>query len=305
MIDFPQFTIKEMLECGVHFGHKEMLWNPKMAPFIYGSRSNIHIIDLQKTASLLNHAMKVAFATAKKRGSKILFVGTKRQATEAVKEAALSCGQFYVNHRWLGGTLTNWNTVSKSIKKLEELEAILKSAETGEEVKYRKKELLDIDRKRQKLENALGGIRKMGGSPDLIFIIDTNKEHIAIKEASDLNIPIIAVIDTNSNPDLIDYVIPGNDDAAKAIKFYCDMISRSILAGIGEFLTSSGVDITEMQEKAEKSFSKKKETAKVEEQPSEEQSETKQTVKKSSAKAVKEEIEAITIETKESDTENE
>jgi small subunit ribosomal protein S2 len=249
MSNFPSFTIKEMLEAGIHFGHKSMRWNPKMAPFVYGSRNGIHIIDLQKTAVLLNRAMKVAMETAKRRGAKILFVGTKRQATDSIKEAASKCGQFYVNHRWLGGMLTNWNTVSKSIKTLEEFEAILKTAAGEEESKYNKKELLDMDRKRQKLENVLGGIRTLGGKPDLIFVIDTNKEKIAIEEAKKLNIPVIAVIDTNSNPDSIDYVIPGNDDATKSIKFYCDIISEAILCGMEKFLSESGVDLGEVEVK--------------------------------------------------------
>lgn len=247
MSNLPDFTIKEMLEAGIHFGHKAMLWNPKMAPFIFGNRSGVHIIDLQKTAALLKIATKVIMDVAKKRGSKILFVGTKLQAGDAVKEAAIKCGQFYVNHRWLGGMLTNWNTVSKSIKTLGELENILKAAETGEETKYNKKELIDIDRKRQKLDNVLGGIRNMSGKPDLLFVIDVNKEKIAVEEAKKLNIPVVGVVDTNSSPDNIDYVIPGNDDATRAIDFYCRIISDTIVSGMEEFLSNSGVDIGEVE----------------------------------------------------------
>lgn len=248
MTNFPQFTIQQMLDAGVHFGHKEMLWNPKMAPFIFGSRNRTHIIDLQKTAALLNKALKVVSEASKRRGAKILFVGTKRQAGEAIKEAALKCGQFYVNHRWLGGMLTNWPTVSKSIKTLEELEVILRNAQSGEETRFNKKELLDFDRKRQKLENSLGGIRNMKGKPDLIFIIDTNKEEIAVKEAKTLGVPVIAVVDTNSQIDDIDYVIPGNDDAAKAISFYCKMISDAVLHGVEEFLAASGVELGKIED---------------------------------------------------------
>ena len=248
MSNFPKFTIQDMLEAGVHFGHKQMLWNPKMQPFIYSSRNGVHIIDLQKTAALLDKALKVVSNTSKRRNPKILFVGTKRQASDIIKSSAIKCGQFYVNHRWLGGMLTNWPTVSKSIKTLEELEIILKNAQSGQEEKYNKKELLDFDRKRQKLESSLGGIRNMKGKPDLIFIIDTNKEEIAIKEAKLLNIPIIAVVDTNSEIDLVDYVIPGNDDAGKAIQFYCRLMSDAVLYGVEEFLSESGVEIDKNNE---------------------------------------------------------
>lgn len=246
MSNTPQFTIKEMLEAGIHFGHKSMLWNPKMAPFIFGDRNGVHIIDLQTTSALLKVALKAIMEVAKKRGSKILFVGTKLQAREAIKDAASKCGQFYVNHRWLGGMLTNWNTVSKSIKTLEDLENILKAAESGEETKYNKKELLDIDRKREKLDNVLGGIRTMSGKPDLLFVIDVKKEKIAVEEAKKLGIPVVGIVDTNSSPDNIDYIIPGNDDATRAIDFYCKIVSNAIIGGMEAFLSDSGVDLGEV-----------------------------------------------------------
>jgi small subunit ribosomal protein S2 len=228
----PKYTIKEMLEAGVHFGHKEMLWNPKMDPFIYGSRNGVHIINLQKTVSLLYKALNVFKAAGSNKKNKILFVGTKRQASESVRSSAIACGQYYVDQRWLGGMLTNWKTISKSIKKLDEMEKILEAEKNPETSgKYNKKELLDIDRKRQKIEASLGGIRNMGGKPDLIFIIDTNKEKIAIQEAKMLGIPVVAVVDTNSSLEDIDFPIPGNDDASRAIKFYCEIVSKAINVG--------------------------------------------------------------------------
>jgi len=240
---FPKFTIKEMLEAGVHFGHKEMLWNPKMDPFLYGSRNGVHIIDLQKTVALLFKSLQILKAAGSNRKSKILFVGTKRQASDVVKEAAIACNQYYVNHRWLGGMLTNWKTVSRSIKRLEDLEAILEDEKNPETVtKYNKKELLNMDRKRQKIESYLGGIRKMGGKPDLIFIIDTNKEKIAIKEAEMLNIPVIAIVDSNSSLEGVDFPIPGNDDATRSIKFYCKVVAEAIMAGAQESQMSSGAE---------------------------------------------------------------
>ena len=242
-VTFPKFTIQEMLEAGVHFGHKEMLWNPKMEPFIYGSRNGVHIIDLQKTVGLLYKALQVLKAAGSNKKCKILFVGTKRQASDPVKESAISCNQYYVNHRWLGGMLTNWKTVSRSLKRLEELEKILEDEKNPDiPVKYNKKELLDTDRKRQKIEAYLGGIRNMGGKPDLIFIIDTNKEKIAIKEAGMLGIPVIAIVDTNSSLEGIDFPIPGNDDASRAIQFYCKLVSQAILAGAGEARMKYGSD---------------------------------------------------------------
>jgi len=234
-VTFPKFSIKEMLEAGVHFGHKEMLWNPKMEPFIYGSRNGVHVIDLQKTVGLLFKALQILKAAGSNKKNKILFVGTKRQASDLVKESALACGQYYVNHRWLGGMLTNWKTVSRSLKRLEDMEKILEDDKNPDTiVKYNKKELLDIDRKRQKIEAYLGGIRNMGGRPDLLFVIDTNKEKIAIKEAQMLGIPVIAIVDTNSSLDGIDFPIPGNDDASRAIRFYCNLAAQAIMSGASE-----------------------------------------------------------------------
>jgi small subunit ribosomal protein S2 len=242
MTALPTFTIKEMIDCGVHYGHKAMRWNPEMAPYIYGTKDSVHIIDLQQTASLLYRALAAIQDVAKRQG-KILFVGTKRQASEHIKEAAKRCGQFYVDKRWLGGTLTNWKTVSRSIKTLSDLEKAIEGSESGEGLKLSKKELLDMQRKYQKLEDSLGGIREMNGRPDMIFVIDTNKESLAIAEAQKLGIPIVAIIDSNSYPHGIDYVIPGNDDATRAITFYCRMVSDAALSGIEHSLISSGVDI--------------------------------------------------------------
>jgi small subunit ribosomal protein S2 len=244
MVDFPKFTIQQMLEAGVHFGHKTRVWNPKMAPFIYDARNGLHIIDLQKTVPLLFKALKVVEALIdRKQNAKILFVGTKRQASESIKEFATRCGQFYVDNRWLGGMLTNWPTISKSIATLEDLEKKIKSSEETEEVKYSKKEILDFTRKKDKLELALGGIRKMRGKPDLMFVVDTRKESIAIKEAQKLGIPIIAIVDTNSNPDGINYIIPGNDDSRKSIDFFCNLFSDVVLHALGASLERSGVSL--------------------------------------------------------------
>ena len=240
MSKLPSITISALLDAGVHFGHKAARWNPKMAPYIYGIRNDIHIIDLQNTAVLMQVAMKQIFETVKNNG-RVLFVGTKVQASDLISECAEKCGQYYINHRWLGGTLTNWGTVSKSIKKLEEYEKNLSDAETLES--YTKKEILEITRKKDKLFRAFAGIRNMGGRPDLIVIIDTNKEHLAIEEAQKLHIPIIAITDTNSDPDPITYPIPGNDDAIRSIKLYTDLFASAALAGIAESLTASGVDL--------------------------------------------------------------
>lgn len=234
MSALPKISIKELMDAGVHFGHRTMRWNPKMSPFIYGARNNIHIIDLQKTAPLLHTALKVASDVAARNG-RILFVATKRQATNIVAEAAEKCGQYYVNYRWMGGMLTNWGTVSKSIKTLNEMETQL----NDENLNLNKKERLQISRKINKLEQALGGIRKMGGKPDLLIVLDTNREKIAIQEAKKLGIPVIAVVDTNSNPDNIDYIVPGNDDSIKSIRKYCDMFSEAILGGISQSVGSN------------------------------------------------------------------
>jgi small subunit ribosomal protein S2 len=251
MSNLPNFTIQDLLDAGVHFGHKTMRWNPKMAPYLYGARNNIHIIDLQKTAPMLKKALEVVHEVAKNNG-RILFVGTKTQACEIVADAAARCGQYFVNYRWLGGMLTNLGTVSKSIKTLIDLENKINEQNLAEAdpemvmVRLTKKERLDLSRKAEKLTKSLGGIRAMGGRPDLLFIIDTNKESLAIQEAKKLGIPVVAVIDSNSNPDGIDFPIPGNDDAIRSITLYCDLVSRAVLAGIEDSLVASGVDIREI-----------------------------------------------------------
>lgn len=239
MSNLPVVTIADLLDAGIHFGHNSSRWNPKMAPYIYGVRDNIHIIDLQQTEPLMKIALKKIYETVKNNG-KVLFVGSKVQATDLVAQYAEKCGQFYVNNRWLGGTLTNWGTISKSIKTLDNLEKTLEDEESND--KYTKKELSDFSRKREKLLKSLAGIRKIGGKPDLLVVIDTNKEHLAIKEAQKLAIPVIAVVDSNSNPDGIDYPIPGNDDAIRSIRLYCDLFSAAALAGIQDSLTESGAD---------------------------------------------------------------
>ncbi len=234
----PDFSMRQLLEAGAHFGHQTHRWNPKMERYIFGSRSNIHIIDLSQTIPLLHQALvKVREVAAS--GGRVLFVGTKRQASDPVAIAASRCAQYYVNHRWLGGTLTNWRTISASIARLRELEGLL---ETGGEGRT-KKELLQLTREQQKLELSLGGIKDMGGIPDLMFVIDTNKEGIAILEAKKLNIPVVAILDTNSDPDGITYPIPGNDDAARALQLYCDLVADSVLDGLAEGQVALGVDI--------------------------------------------------------------
>ena len=240
MSKLPTTTISELLDAGVHFGHKQARWNPKMAPYIYGVKDDTHIIDLQQTVGLVQVALNVIYETVRKNG-KVLFVSTKIQARDILAEYAEKCGQYYVNYRWLGGMLTNWGTISRSIKKLDNLEKTLNDQEDLET--YTKKEILDFTRKRDKLLESLGGIRNIGEKPDLIVVIDTNKEHLAIKEAVKLGIPIIAVVDTNSDPDNINYPIPGNDDAIRSIRLYCTLFSDAVLAGIQEALSASGVDL--------------------------------------------------------------
>ncbi|MDE2357401.1 MAG: 30S ribosomal protein S2 [Alphaproteobacteria bacterium] len=235
----PDFSMRQLLEAGAHFGHQTHRWNPKMERYIFGARSNIHIIDLSQTMPLLHQALvKVREVAAA--GGRVLFVGTKRQASEPVAATARRCAQYYVNHRWLGGTLTNWRTISGSIARLRELEAVLSEGEASGRTK---KELLQMTRERDKLELSLGGIKDMGGIPDLMFVIDTNKEAIAIQEARKLNIPVVAILDTNCNPDGIAFPIPGNDDAARAIQLYCDLIADSVLDGLTEGQVAMGVDI--------------------------------------------------------------
>jgi small subunit ribosomal protein S2 len=238
-----EFNLRQLLEAGVHFGHQKKRWNPLMEPYIYGARNGIHIIDLTQTVPLLDAALQVVTQTVAK-GGIILFVGTKRQAQKAISEAAEKSAQYYMNHRWLGGTLTNWKTVSNSISRLKKIDEQLEGNTDG----LTKKERLNIEREQGKLQASLGGIRDMGGTPDLVFVIDTNKESLAIKEAQKLGIPVVAVIDTNSNPDGIDYPIPGNDDAARSVALYCDLIARAALDGMESQLGASGVDVGESSE---------------------------------------------------------
>lgn len=237
-MSIPEFTMRQLLEAGIHFGHHTRRWNPKMRSYIFGVRNGIHIIDLQQTVPLLNNALKSLHGIVSE-GGRVLFVGTKRQAQDVVKDAAKRCGQYYVNERWLGGMLTNWKTITKSINRLSEVETIL----NGDTAGYTKKEILMMTRERDKLESAIGGIRDMGGTPEAIVIIDTNKEDIAILEAKKLGIPVFAIIDTNSDPDKIDFPIPGNDDAIRAIQLYCDLFVSTILDGLQAELTAAGADL--------------------------------------------------------------
>jgi len=239
----PDFSIRQLLEAGVHFGHQTQRWNPRMAPYIYGDRNGIHIIDLTQTVPMLDAALNVIRETVA-RGGRILFVGTKRQAQTAVAEAAEKCAQYYMNHRWLGGTLTNWKTVSQSIARLKQIDERLSDGAAG----LTKKERLGMESEQQKLQASLGGIRDMGGLPDLLFIIDVGKEDLAILEAKKLGIPVVAVVDTNCSPDGVDYPIPGNDDAARAIALYCDLVSRAALDGMSAQLGAAGVDLGALEE---------------------------------------------------------
>jgi small subunit ribosomal protein S2 len=234
----PDFSMRQLLEAGVHFGHHTHRWNPKMASYIYGARNNIHIIDLAQTVPLLHRALEQVSETVS-RGGRVLFVGTKRQASEAIADAARRCAQYYVNSRWLGGTLTNWKTISHSIDRLRTLDQMLEEGAQG----LTKKERLSLTREREKLMRALGGIREMGGVPDLLFVIDTNKEAIAIAEARRLNIPIAAIVDTNCNPDGITFAVPGNDDAGRAIALYCELAARAAIDGISRAQGGLGVDV--------------------------------------------------------------
>ncbi|PIR37156.1 MAG: 30S ribosomal protein S2 [Alphaproteobacteria bacterium CG11_big_fil_rev_8_21_14_0_20_39_49] len=230
--------MRELLEAGVHYGHRTMRWNPKMAPFLYGSRNGTHIIDLQQTAPMLHQALVKVHEVVRKNG-RVLFVGTKRQASESIAEEAKRCGQYYVNHRWLGGMLTNWKTVSGSIKTLRDTEAKLEGNLAG----LKKKEVLSLQRRADKIRLSLGGIMDMGGKPDLLFVIDVNKESLALLEAQKLGVPVIAIVDSNASPDGVDYPIPGNDDAIRSIKLYCRLVADSALAGLKESLGSAGVDL--------------------------------------------------------------
>ena len=235
----PTFTLRQLVEAGVHFGHNTRRWNPKMAPYLFGIRNGIHIIDLQQSVPMLHRAMQ-AVRDVTAAGGRVLFVGTKRQASDIVAESARRCGQYFVNHRWLGGMLTNWKTISQSIRRLRELDEQLTS---GALSGLTKKEQLNLQRERDKLERALGGIKEMGGLPDILFIIDTNKEALAVQEANKLGIPVVAVIDSNSDPQGISFPIPGNDDAIRAIQTYCDLMSGSVLDGIQAEISRSGGDL--------------------------------------------------------------
>ena len=235
----PDYSMRQLLEAGVHFGHQAHRWNPKMSEYIFGTRNNIHIIDLAQSVPMLHRALEAVSETVAK-GGRILFVGTKRQAQDAVAEAAKRCAQYYVNSRWLGGTLTNWKTISGSISRLRKLDEMLSS---NEAIGYTKKERLDLQRERDKLNRSLGGIKDMGGLPDLLFVIDTNKEDIAIKEARRLGVPVAAVVDTNCDPVGITYVVPGNDDASRAISLYCDLVARAAIDGISRAQGQVGIDI--------------------------------------------------------------
>ena len=239
----PSFTMRQLLEAGVHFGHHTRRWNPKMAPFIFGVRNKIHIIDLQQTVPMLYRAMQAARDVSTS-GGRVLFVGTKRQAQDAIRDAALASGQHFVNHRWLGGMLTNWKTISNSIRRLRELDELL----TKDDVGFTKKELLKIERERDKLDRSLGGIRELGSLPDILFVIDTVKESIAVQEANKLGIPVVAVIDSNSNPDHITYPIPGNDDSMRAIELYCSLFADTVLDGLQEAVAASAGDVGAMEE---------------------------------------------------------
>ena len=236
----PEFSMRQLLEAGVHFGHQTHRWNPKMAPYIFGARSGIHIMDLSQTVPLLHQALVQVREVASK-GGRVLFVGTKRAASEPVAAAASRCAQYYVNHRWLGGMLTNWQTISGSIARLRELEA--KLGDGGDDTGLTKKENLKLTREMEKLDKALGGIKDMGGKPDLMFVIDTNKEGIAIKEARRLGIPVVAILDTNCDPASADMPIPGNDDAARAIQLYCELVADAVLDGMTEAQKNVGVDL--------------------------------------------------------------
>jgi len=234
----PTFTMRQLLEAGVHFGHHTRRWNPKMSSYIFGVRNGVHIIDLEQTMPALQRALQAVRDVAAG-GGRVLFVGTKRQAQEPIAGAAKRCGQYYVNHRWLGGMLTNFKTISQSIKRLKEVDERANQPESG----LTKRELLELTRDRDKLERALGGIKEMGGLPDILFVIDTNKEAIAVKEANTLRIPVVAVLDSNSSPDGIAYPIPGNDDAMRAINMYCDLMAQAVLDGLQAELAGSGGDI--------------------------------------------------------------
>ena len=250
-MNLPSYNIRQLLEAGVHFGHQTHRWNPLMDEYIYGSRNGIHILDLTQTLTMLDTALSEIHKLVAKGGS-ILFVGTKRQAQQSIAEAASKCAQYYINYRWLGGTLTNWNTVSNSILRLKDLEAF----DESQLALFTKKERLNIEKEHQKLNLSLGGIKDMKNIPDMLFVIDTNKEAIAIKEAKKIGIPVVAILDTNSSTDGVDFPIPGNDDASRAISLYCDLVSKTILDGMESQLGSAGIDLGEAQTPLSEDFPK-------------------------------------------------
>ncbi|WP_083096539.1 30S ribosomal protein S2 [Pseudophaeobacter leonis] len=239
----PEFNMRQLLEAGVHFGHQTQRWNPRMAPYIYGARNGIHIMDLTQTVPMLDQALQIVRDTVAK-GGRVLFVGTKRQAAGPIAEAAEKSAQYYMNHRWLGGTLTNWKTVSQSIKRLNEIDEKLEGGAEG----LTKKERLGMERDQGKLQASLGGIAEMGGVPDLLFVIDVKKEALAIAEAKKLGIPVVAIVDTNCSPDGVDFIIPGNDDASRAITLYCDLVARAALDGMSAQLGAAGVDLGALED---------------------------------------------------------
>ena len=250
------FSMRQLLEAGVHFGHTTRRWNPKMEPFIFGVRNGVHILDLEQTVPMLYGALGVVRQTVAS-GGRVLFVGTKRQASEIIADSAKKCGQYYVNHRWLGGMLTNWKTISNSIKRLRDLDERLSEDETG----LTKKETLNLTRERDKLERALGGIKEMGGLPDIIFVVDTTKEHIAVAEATKLNIPVVGIVDSNADPSGITYPVPGNDDAIRAIRLYCDLMADTVLSGIQQEVMASGGDVGEAEDAPEEALPEEAEAA--------------------------------------------
>lgn len=239
MSAIPTFTLRQLLEAGIHFGHHPRRWNPKMAPYLYGIRNGVHIINLEKTVPLLNRAL-TAIRDVVADGGRVLFVGTKYQAAAQVAEAAKKCGQYYVNHRWLGGMLTNWKTVSHSIKRLKDLDKML---ENTQDLTLTKKELLKLQRERDNLELVLGGIQEMAGKPDILVVFDVNKDHISIEEARKLNIPVVGILDSNSSPDGITYPVPGNDDATRSLGLFADLFSAAVLKGLQVEMMSAGVDV--------------------------------------------------------------
>ena len=277
----PEFSMQQLLEAGVHFGHKTRRWNPRMAPFIYGARNDIHIIDLNKTVPLLHNALKTVQEVCSQNG-RILFVGTKRQAQDPIREAATRCGQYYIDFRWLGGLLTNWRTIQNSIKKLRDIEAELEKEESG----FTKKELLKMERQRDKLEASLGGIKDMGGLPNLIFVVDTNREDLAVAEAKTLGIPVVGIVDTNSSYEDITYPVPGNDDSTRAIRLYCELIANAALAGLKQAVAASGADLGAAEEApAAKPAKATKAEASAEETKATEAAEEKKAAKKGGKKA--------------------